>query len=55
MAMAQMKTLLARSPVETNHPWAKQVGVPTRIPLLRNALMLRRKANACWISARSRL
>jgi len=54
-AIAQMKTLLARSPVDTNHPWAQHVGVPTIMALCRKELIFRRKAIACWISASNKL
>jgi hypothetical protein len=53
--MAKIKILLDRSPVETNQPCAKQVGDPTSIALFFSALILSKKASACWISARRRL
>lgn len=50
----EMKMEEARSPVETNHPWAQHMELPMTTPSLASQAALRRKAMACWASAKSR-
>ena len=53
--MEKMKTPDAKSPVETNQPFAQHVVVPTWILSCDRYTEVRAKAIACWMSAKTRL